>query len=279
MTNISLNLSNKLPVQIIETLQLIKNIADDLNISLFLVGATARDLILQHAYNFQPNRATKDIDFGVIVSSWNDFAKLKTVLSEKGNFKIDSQREHRLQEASTETIIDLIPFGDIESPNGKIVWQNKNVMVTSGFVEAFESALNVKLSDDLTIKVVSPVGLALLKLVAWTDRNSNKDSEDFWLIAKTYLDLGNEERLYSEMLDLLEDENFDYIDASARLLGRDLANLLTEQTKEIVSSIFESEKNLQKLAIEIYRMEGSFENDKFDKILDVLKSFQKGLCD
>ena len=278
MTNILLDLSNKLPPQIIETLRLIKAIADELDIPILLIGATARELVLHYGYGIQ-GRATLDIDFGVAIGSWNDFAQLKSALNEKANFAIDSQREHRLKTSLTEIIIDLIPFGDIESPRGKIIWQNKNVMITSGFVEAFESALNVKLAEGLTIKVVSPVGLALLKLVAWTDRKSNKDSQDFWLIVKNYLDLGNQERLYSEMLDLLEDKNFDYVDAGARLLGRDLSKILNHQTEEILSSIFEDPKKLQKLATEIYQMDGRFDDNNFDKILNVLKSFQTGLND
>lgn len=292
MTNISLNLSNKLLTQTTETLRRIKTIADELEIPLLLVGATARDLILKH-YELQPYRETKDIDFGIAIGNWSEFAKLKAVLNEKGKFTIDGKAEHRLKDSITETPIDLIPFkdsitetpinlipfGEIESPRGKITWKNKMEMITSGFAEAFESALNVKLSDDLVFNVVSPVGLALLKLVAWTDRHSNKDSQDFWLIVKNYLDLGNEERLYSELLHLLEDDNFARIDAGARLLGRDLSKILTEQTEEIILSIFADEKKLQKLASEIYRMEGSFDDDKFNKILAVLESFQKGLSD
>lgn len=280
MTNNSLNLSNKLPTPIIETLRQIKIVADELKIPLLLVGATARDLILQHAYNVSSNRATKDIDFGVAVSSWEEFAKLKSVLSEKGKFLVEDKIEHRIKDSVTKIPIDLIPFGNIEVPRGKITWKNKNEMITSGFVEAFESALNVELAKNLTIKVVSPVGLALLKIVAWSDRKSNKDSQDFWLIVKNYLDLGNEDRLYSEMLEfVLKVENFDRIDVSARLLGRDLPKILTEQTKEIISATFESEKKLQKLASEIYRIEGSFDEFRFDKILTVLESVQKGLRD
>jgi len=273
-------LSNKLPTQIIDILRRLKTVADELNIPIILIGATARDLILQHTYNIQSNRATTDIDFGVGVSNWDEFANLKSALNKTGNFSSGNKPEHQIKDLISETPIDLIPFGEIENPRGKITLRNKNEMTTSGFVEAFESALDLKLAENLTIKVVSSVGLTLLKLVAWTDRSSNKDSQDFWLIAKNYLDLGNEERLYSEMLDLmLEDENFDTVEAGARLLGRDLSKILSYQTKEIVSAIFGNEKKLQKLASEIYQMEGSFDDARFSKILTVLESFQKGLND
>lgn len=250
-----------------------------MNIPLLLIGATARDLILRYAFDIQPKRATKDIDFGVAVNSLDEFEKLNSALCEKANFTIDGKREHRLKDLSAEIIVDLIPFGKLESPTGKITFRNKNEMITSGFTEAFATALDVKLAENFYIKIASPIGLALLKLVAWTDRNSNKDSQDFWLIVKNYLDLGNQDRLYSEMLELLEDENFDYIVAGARLLGRDMSKIFNHQTEEIIIAIFNSEKNLQKLGSEIYRMEGSFEATEFDKIINVLKSFAKGLND
>lgn len=276
MINNSLNLSNKLPIQICEILECIKTIADDLNIPILLIGATARDLVLQYAHNIQPYRETKDIDFGVAARTWDEFAILKDRLKESD---FEEKAEHRMQHLLTGKIIDLIPFGDIEYPLGKITFQNNNEMITSGFTEAFETGLDVEFVENLTIKTASPVGLALLKLVAWIDRNSNKDSQDFWLIVKNYLDLGNEERLYLEVLDLLEDASFDNTEAGARLLGRDLSKLLNEQTRPIVSLIFENDKRLQKLAFEIYRAEGKIEDDSFNKILSVLTCFHKGLQD
>lgn len=273
MTNTSLDLSNKLPAQTLETLRSIKAIADNLKIPVLLVGATARDLILQYGYEIQ-GRFTRDIDFGVAVHSWEEYGKLKAKLVEE-KFTLDSKIEHRFIEISTKTPIDFVPFGGIESPRGKITLQNENTMTTSGFIEAFDSALNVKLADDFTIKVVSPVGLVLLKLTAWLDRQLNKDTEDFWLVTKNYLYLGNEEKLYTDM-DLLNDDNFDFVMAGARILGRDLKLLFNEQTEKIILSIFDDQKKLQKLAIEIYRKEGRLD-DNLDQITTILESMKIGL--
>ena len=65
----------------------------------------------------------------------------------------------------------------------------------------------------------------LLKLIAWSERGSaanRKDARDLALLMTTYLRAGNEERLYSEHSDLLDEADFDLEAAGARILGRDL---------------------------------------------------------
>ena len=39
----------------------------------FVAGATARDLILVNVHGLRPGRATRDIDFGIAVESWEQF--------------------------------------------------------------------------------------------------------------------------------------------------------------------------------------------------------------
>ena len=51
--------------------------ASALEIQFFVIGATARDLILDRNYNIRPFRATEDVDLGVRVADWEQFAALK----------------------------------------------------------------------------------------------------------------------------------------------------------------------------------------------------------
>jgi predicted nucleotidyltransferase len=224
----------------------------------------------------QTTRATKDIDFGIMVASWGEYEKLKSELIETKNFTMVGNIEHRLLENSTKTLIDLVPFGKIESPKGKIIWRSEFEMNTVGFEEAFENALNIQATDDLIIKVASPVGLALLKLAAWQDRKSGKDSEDFWLIVKNYLDLGNYDRLFTELDEMLERDDYEDIYASARLLGRDLAKIMSPAAKKFIANIFENEKLLQRLALESFLSEEKFDED-LAKFIKSLKIFWQGV--
>lgn len=277
MTNISLDLSNKIPKQTIEILQKVKNISEKLNIPIFLIGATARELVLQYGYNLPKTTTTRDIDFGVAVNDWMEYEKLKQELIKTDNFLQDLKAEHRLIEKTSQTKIDFVPFGKIESPLGQIVFRNETTMNMTGFAEVYASALLVKLSSDLTIKIISPIGLALLKIFAWNDRFENKDISDFWLITKNYLDIAdNQDRIYNQHFNLLEDENYDHRIAGAKLLGVDLGKISSEKTKHLLLEFFENNKRIERFAFVIMQVEKDVE-DNFERIMQILKSVKEGL--
>ena len=102
-------------------------------------------------------------------------------------------------------------------------------MTVVGYREALASAMDVKLPENQRVLVVSLPMLAVLKLVAWSERHTaapRKDAADLLLILKNYLDAGNQQRLYEEAPHLLEDSNFDYERAGAWLVGQDAANAI-----------------------------------------------------
>ena len=54
------------------------SVATRLRIPDFVIGATARDVLMEHVYALETTRATRDVDFAVAVRSWEVFAELKT---------------------------------------------------------------------------------------------------------------------------------------------------------------------------------------------------------
>jgi predicted nucleotidyltransferase len=61
-----------------------------------VAGATARDLMLVNVYGLRPGRATRDIDFGIAVESWDEFQGLKERMIATGQFAGDSKAQQRL---------------------------------------------------------------------------------------------------------------------------------------------------------------------------------------
>ena len=57
-----------------------------------LVGATARDLLLHHVYGLPVTRATYDVDFAILVDSWEQFATVKQLFLKVPGF-IDKGRD------------------------------------------------------------------------------------------------------------------------------------------------------------------------------------------
>ena len=218
-----------------------------------LVGAMARDLLLYHAHNIPVNRATEDIDLAFGLADWEDFAALRAALIASTHFEAHRSLVHQFSHRRRRQV-DLVPFGGLELPGGSIAWPptGDEVMTVVGFREALASATNVMLPEGQRVLVVSLPMLAVLKVIAWSDRHitaPRKDAADLLLILKSYLDAGNQQRLYEEAAHLLEDSNFDYERAGAWLAGHDAAKAIgkagAEQTRahHVITTILTKESD------------------------------------
>ncbi len=277
MTNPLLNLSGKLPPDIEAVLQDVAQLLSAQEIAFFIVGALARDLVLEHAWNLPPQRATKDIDFGVRVADWNEFACVKAALLQTAQYTEHPRQQQRLLH-TTGVIVDVVPFGEIESPSGRIVWPRDEAitMTTLGFQEAYAQALRVVIGGDTEIAVCSPAGLALLKLLAWNERHERKDAGDLGAVLYYYLEAGNEDRLYEEHADLLE---LEFKRAGARMLGRDLSTLLTTQSRPVIAALLQRETAADSRYHLVSAMVGScwFLADEVERGLDLLENLYEGI--
>jgi predicted nucleotidyltransferase len=249
-----------------------------LGIPFFVVGACARDLLLDLCYSIPAYRATNDIDFGIRVETWNMFEEVKRSLTETGRYASELHRPERLRSAEG-VFIDVVPFGGVEdSVTRNIVWAPDNSVVMSalGFEEAYRNAINVRVAGDLIVAVSSLAGLTLMKLVAWNDRRTAKDAKDLKLILSEYLRAGNEARLEGEHADLLEEEKFvSFALTSSRLLGRDLALIMTDQSRQVVLRMLSDTSALASgMASESIEID-----DAFASAQEMLEAFRQGITD
>lgn len=209
--------------------------AGSLGVPFFVVGATARDLIFELGHGLPTKRGTLDRDFGVRVSGWDEFGKLKKSLLTSGLFK-ETKEVQRLKYRG-ELLVDILPFGDIADAKGEIRWPPDEDIVMSmvGFQDAYRASrkVRVRASPPLDILVASIPGLTILKLVSWADRPQarSRDAVDLAYILDKYLDVDNNyDRLLEAHMDLVGIEGFDYVRAGARLLGRDIAGIGEPET-------------------------------------------------
>jgi predicted nucleotidyltransferase len=266
MMNTSIDLSSKIddPV-IVDLLGEINTVAEDLEIPFFLIGAMARDLVLWYGYGIAPGRATRDFDLGVRVVSWEQFAAMKAALIASGHF-VDRGTKCRMVFRGT-TPVDVLPFGPIDGSRQVTEWPpgDGEQLNMTGFEEAYESALEVRIraEPELVLRVASPCGLVLLKLIAWNDRKPvNKDAIDLGLLIRSYLQIGNDRRLFEEHADLLDVDDFDFELAGAHLLGRDLAKICSGETRTLVLDILRRELNVEgDLPLVVHSAAGSSQID------------------
>ena len=162
-------------------------------------------------------------------------------------------------------------------------------MSVAGFEEAYRAALKVRVSASppLDILVVSPAGLTIMKLIAWADRphERSRDAGDLAHILENYLDVGNLERLLEEHMDLVEVENFDYVRAGARLLGRDLASIGKPETigriREILAkeTADEGQYRLIRAMVADWGRVGEGSENRFEELLALLRELVKSIED
>lgn len=137
MKNILIDLSGEISETSVKILNAIEKVSKSLNFPFFVVGATARDFILEHQFDIQPLRATIDIDIGVFMSGWDQFNTLKNELIQSDRF-VPTKKKQRLM-YNDNFPVDIIPFGTIEDENGSITWppDYDDSMSIMGFRESY----------------------------------------------------------------------------------------------------------------------------------------------
>jgi predicted nucleotidyltransferase len=256
----SVPLNSPVDPSLVRVLRALDPIARSSKCEYFLAGATARDLILVNVHGLRQGRATRDIDFGIAVESWEQFELLKERLIATNEFSASRSNQRLIYADSNQGIsipVDLIPFRGVASGDGTIAWPPGRdiVMNVAGFEEALASSVVIEIEASLTVHVASAAGLTLLKLAAWADRGreSNKDAADLYRLLTSYADAGNTDRVYEEETLLLEAVDFDMQLAGAELLGRDVAAICNTQILNQVRSVLALESNRERLVIDMVR--------------------------
>lgn len=281
-----LDLSEKIDALTVEVFDVIIDIADSLNVPFFVVGARARDWILELGYGISTMRRTEDVDLGVQVSDWNSYARFREGLTATKKFSPDKKKTQRLLYKGSFPV-DIIPFGAIAEPDDRVFWPPDDgfEMSTEGFEETHQTSITIKMRVKplLEIQSVSLAGLAILKIISWNDNPvlRDRDAKDLLLLTRTYLDAGNVDRLYKKEVDLLEKEGFDYELVSAKLLGRDIATILRPKTRDTILKILERETGgFQSHYRLVYNMlDYGADSSDFEKSLRLLEEMKAGILE
>ena len=254
----------------------------------FLAGALARDWILTEIYNIDTLRATFDADIALALPDWNVFYRVRQLILDSGEFLSDKHgRNYRLDHSSVSGFhLDLIPYGPLAGEEAKIAWPptHDTVMTVIGFEDAYRAAITVLVEADLPVRVSSPAGLMAMKILAWEDRKYHlpqyKDARDIRLLLNNYKVVAGE-RLYEGAMIA---EDYDEDRAAARLLGRDVASILTGLARQRV--VFLVDRELGKegaggLIGDLLRIgtDRFYEEENFEKMRSLVQSFRNGFDD
>ena len=277
---ISLDVTNRLPEGLVEVYGRIQRVAIALDIPLLIIGATARDIILVHGYNAAIERGTRDVDFGLEVPSWEHYQKMRDALIESG-FTAHPKKTHQLSTTDSDGLsweIDLIPFGGVSDAHGQITWPPEHAFQMSvlGFDEAYKHAWDVLLNKEpaLRVKVASPAGILLLKLIAWTERGreyQGKDAIDIYYVIKHYSKIPDVfEALYER--DYMELQDYDDMKASAMMLADEVAAMAHGDTLNYIrQTLLNNERVLERLKTDTTKFTRA-DFDEAETLIEIIKA-------
>lgn len=202
----------------------------------YLISATAIALEMLRL-GTKPLRGTKDIDFAVMVSSKEEYEKIRNTLLDYGFQK--SEDPWRMKHKKTDTLVDILPFGEIEENRTVNFRDSKAELHILGLKEVLENPSQVEIDEHIA-DIPCLHGMVILKLIAWSDLPDKRDNDpyDILRIIELYFELYADE-IYKVHNDLFDVDGFDQNKISARVLGRKVAQIIhkSETLKERILNI------------------------------------------
>ncbi len=208
-----------------------------------LIGASALACHLDHYW-----RKTYDLDISVSVS----VDELSSGMKKLENWHQHSKREHQWQGPGG-VIVDILPAGPKPLRNGYVTWpKSGQQMNLLGFLLAFQHAQPMQLGPELDFHVAPLDVIALLKMVSYLDRpyERERDLQDLAYIFEEYLQPDDPTRFDDAVLEA----NVTYQQSSAFVLGRDLAGMVNEQERTVISHFIKRTRNTGDLSATQARM-------------------------
>lgn len=251
-------------------------VCNELGIEYYLIGAQARNYHLLES-GIEPSRGTMDIDFAVMLPEMESYDKMKNLLISKGFREV--REPYRLIHDQSDTVIDLLPFGEIEEEGTVKFTDRITELSVIGMKEVNEYTIAVDL-EGITIKVSPLEGIVILKLISYSEKpERKKDLDDISEILTNYFDI-NDTRFYEEhmdVLDELQDEDFILL-AGARLMGRDMKKILSvsEKLSKQIETIINNELQEKTGGITQYFLSQNYFKD-YNLIKNILLQLLKGI--
>ncbi len=219
-----------------EVFELIDDVLENRGIPYYLIGATAIGIeILKKG--IKPWKATKDIDFAIMLSSLEVYDEVIEDLQKVGFKK--QEDPWRFSHNEYEITVDLLPYGEIEEKNTVNFVERKTELHVLGYKEILPDSRQYEI-EGRTVQAPPLPGMVILKLVAWSDRPEKRGNDlyDVIKIIDHYNDIEYEANMM-EHFDLIpEEDEFDERMFSARILGRKAKTYLDE-SKDLETRIFE----------------------------------------
>ncbi len=246
----------------------------DSGISFFVIGATARDIIME-LHDEQSGRLTYDLDIAITINDWSQWDTVEKEIVSLPNFKKNIAQQQRFIYKDT-FALDIVPFGEIMKQGNKIFWppDESFAMSVLGFDAVEDASLKINVDQEIEIKIASLCGIFILKVFAWKDRHQkdNKDADDIGFILANYLETHREASL--EHYDIVYPEDHTVLTGGGSMLGIHVAEILHDypDVKIAVMKILHSELDKSEESTLINQILETNRMMKFDEVYASFKN-------
>ena len=261
-----------------EVFDCIDEVMIKLNVPYYLIGASAVALNLLRD-GIKPSRGTKDIDFAIMISSIQEFESIVEDLVKFGFNKV--QAPWTLYHPKFNTVIDLMPFGEIEEKFTVNFNQRNTYLHVLGLTEVLQEPETIKI-EEKSLQIPSLPGMVILKLIAWSDRPEDRGNDlyDILRIIEHYFDLNFDEIVAHHFDTFPDNDKLDQFKIAARVLGRKASKFLSVSTainERILKTINENVVNVEKSAIAKQWIRDKDWDLKY--AVEILEELKKGLTE
>jgi predicted nucleotidyltransferase len=205
----------------------------------YVIGATARDIILRQLANTTSGRKTRDLDIAIAIPRWEVFDQIQKRLIAEG-FEKSRDMYQRFYYKDYE--LDVVPYGMIAKEDDYIYWppEEEIAMSVKGFDEVLSDAITISVDGIYDIKIASLPGLFVLKFNAWIDRQlmTEKDATDMSFIIANYFFANVDRGVHTEVFDWVD---FDEYVTGAYWLAWDIVSFLKNSQIQYYRNLISSE--------------------------------------
>jgi predicted nucleotidyltransferase len=253
----------------------IDEIMVQLSIPYYLIGASAIALQLLKI-GVKPSRATKDVDFAIMISSMDEYDQLSDSLVGHGFNSLKAPWTFFSEKYNV--ALDILPFGEIQEQDTVQFNERYSDLHVLGFKEVLEDPEKVQIEEKI-VNIPPLTGMVILKLVAWSDRPEERENDlaDILRIIEHYFEY-NYDEIVEFHHDTFPEEGFDRLLIALEVLGRKAKKILrkSEVLSHRIAKVLA--ENLEAVGeSKIARDWASKKGWEIEYALGLMRAFQKGL--
>ena len=268
-----------------DTLEALAFSLSQLKLPLYVVGATARDIIMKVLNDDDVRRRTNDLDVAIALQEWGEFDRVKESLESNHFIKVKNKQKfyYKGKNHENDFEVDVVPFGRI-AENERICWppEGNPVMSVRCFEDVMADSISISINDEVNFKIASLCGQFLIKFDTWIARHANTDKDAidmFYFLDKYYTTMVMDQKTPPDEIELESDnEDLEFIVLCARWIAYDISKMLSTEHLKYYISFIQEELDKEESSTLIFHFMKNMNEDK-DNRYDVCYEIWRNIKD